>query len=911
MQEQISKLQPDRDLQVYFLRPSAVASLSQCTANGFLLSGTWRQQFDWAVVEWNRDNVYEHPLFRNLPDGDLSGLTLEYEEERTNCIPLDSDLFPTVDWPSLRIWADTPLGEKIFYVSILNDIPLRNHATSIAGSYSCPTAQFELTGVPVVGQYVGLGWLEEHETHQVISTDTLETIASAIAGYINTFPHQVKATSVGATVNLTYHGPGSTVADSKVGSNGNRLGAYGHSSNSSLSWSPSSTLFTGGTSPTRWRVTIDFSNLVDVDGNSVPTNKIRKMRWTYSAAMQPGAFNRSEFEVRVSNWTVTGQNSLHKVAGPGSRRIEDDSKEVTYTGQWNSGRGNFSGGTIATNTTPGSRASISYTCPFVHQLWLGTRYVPVGATVTARVNGTVVKTSNLTINGEDVLCRIFLGTFQAGQHNVSFTHSGLTGQYFYFDFLEIALPVSFVTHIPPIEDITLATDWDTDHSLALPAERTAWIMSSLGFRGRVNHYAGALVFYEMERFGQVYAAANITFSGSVTPSSVTTLKIGPALDTSLNHLHLFGDTPETVCKAFELRLNNGFTGVRATAAGATLTVIARAMGEQGNLLKISIETTDPSLTVASASELQNGLNGYWRTDLAAFFKLNRAARDWTTGFAQALKGYGLDLTVAFSTELGDGDPNLAAGIAQRYPDGSPVSLNTPALQTNFSPTSLAYWQAVHSETAGILTAVGIVPYLQLGEVQWWYFAKKDVGMPFYDSYTTTTFQQEFGVAMRTIPLRESDPTLFPEEVLHLQRLLGTFTRQLMAHVRETYPTCRFEVLYPPDVNDSDLNTIVNYPVDEWVPAKLDNLKTESFTYTFERNLNKCRYSIEYGKALGFPPSKRSFLVGVGDSTTTWIKEVEIAKAEMVESIVLFAMDQFCLIGYSFPIFPGRKSSQQS
>ena len=76
MPEQIQKLSPHRDLQCFFFQPSAVAALSSASATGFTVSGTWRQQFDWAVIEWNRDNVYEHPLFRNLPDGDLSGLTL-------------------------------------------------------------------------------------------------------------------------------------------------------------------------------------------------------------------------------------------------------------------------------------------------------------------------------------------------------------------------------------------------------------------------------------------------------------------------------------------------------------------------------------------------------------------------------------------------------------------------------------------------------------------------------------------------------------------------------------------------------------------------------------------------------------------------------------------------------------------
>src|SRR5947209_1270137 len=104
MSETLNKLTPDRDLQCFFFRPSAIAALSGASANGFTVSGTWRQQFDWAVIEWNRDNVYEHPAFRFLPDSDLSGLVLSYEEKRANAIPMDSALFPTVDWPSLRIW---------------------------------------------------------------------------------------------------------------------------------------------------------------------------------------------------------------------------------------------------------------------------------------------------------------------------------------------------------------------------------------------------------------------------------------------------------------------------------------------------------------------------------------------------------------------------------------------------------------------------------------------------------------------------------------------------------------------------------------------------------------------------------------------------------------------------------------
>src|SRR5262249_20117442 len=145
MPETLQKLRPDRDLQVYFFRPSAIAAMSGATPTGFTVSGSWRQQFDWAVIEWNRDNVFEHPMLRNLPDGDLSGLRLSYEEARENCIPIDSTLFHTVDWPTLRLWAESGGVENIYFV------PLKNYATAIEGSYVPSSATFTLEGTPTSG----------------------------------------------------------------------------------------------------------------------------------------------------------------------------------------------------------------------------------------------------------------------------------------------------------------------------------------------------------------------------------------------------------------------------------------------------------------------------------------------------------------------------------------------------------------------------------------------------------------------------------------------------------------------------------------------------------------------------------------------------------------------------------------
>jgi hypothetical protein len=72
--------------------------------------------------------------------------------------------------------------------------------------------------------------------------------------------------------------------------------------------------------------------------------------------------------------------------------------------------------------------------------------------------------------------------------------------------------------------------------------------------------------------------------------------------------------------------------------------------------------------------------------------------------------------------LGNGEDSTSAAIAQRYANGDPAWLNTPALQTNFGPESTAYWKQVYIDMAGLMASAGVVPYLQFGEVQWWYFA---------------------------------------------------------------------------------------------------------------------------------------------------------------------------------------------
>ncbi len=906
MREVLEKLRPDQDLQCYFERPTAIAALSRATPTGFTVSGCFRQQFDWAVVEWNRDNVFEHPAFRCLPDGDLSGLVLSYEESRENCIPLDADLYPTVDWPFLRIWTEEGGQQRFFRVR------LRDYAEPVEGEYRPAETEFELRGQVTAGDYIGLAWLWEHHTYRAVEGDTPESVIARLAESVNTFSAMMRATTNGTKIRLIYVGVGQRAENSTTGANGNRIGAYGFVAGAKTEyWEPWFRQFEGGQSPTHWRVTLDFSNLRDERGERVPTRSVRKMRWTYAAALQSGPFVPCEFKVEVRNWSVSGAGRARHVAGPGSRRIEDDAREVSYAGPWSEQRGNYSGGSLRYTSQIGAGLECRYRHDGAHELYLGVRRCVDAGILEIQVDEEAPFQCDLQLAGEDVLVRLPVKSLGPGVHTVRLRHAGPEGRVLYFDFLEAAVPSVELPEFPPEAGVALATDWDTDHCLAIAPERTARMVWSLGLRGRVNHYVGALWFYELEGRGFEYASARVRFVGTPEFSAVTELRFGRVgqsqeSDTVITHVNLIGDTAETIAKAFELEINRGYTAVRAEAHGDVLVVYARELGSKGNEVTISGSPTEGEFRIElDTPTLSGGKDGYWRTHLEAVPRLNRAARDWHRAYYEALRRLGLEAVSALSMELQHGDASEEAGIAQRYPDGSPVMLSTPALQTNFSPTSVAFWREVYGELAVLMKEAGLAPYLQFGEVQWWYFPNSS-GMPYYDAYTRQAFEAKYGRPLRLIPNNDADPDTYADEAHFLAGLIGEFTGEIVAFVRQETPECRFEVLYPTDVNEPVFNRAVNLPVQAWSAGTLDRFKTESFLFTYGRNLDKARRGWRVSSELGFEAARRSHLIGISDYSTPWLKEWRLARSEGIGEVVLFALDQFCLIGYALPLPAGSR-----
>jgi hypothetical protein len=59
---------------------------------------------------------------------------------------------------------------------------------------------------------------------------------------------------------------------------------------------------------------------------------------------------------------------------------------------------------------------------------------------------------------------------------------------------------------------------------------------------------------------------------------------------------------------------------------------------------------------------------------------------------------------------------------------------------------------------------------------------------------------------------------------------------------------------------------------------------------------------------GLPRDRSSHLIGVFGASEPWNWERRLAQAEALESVVLWAFDQFCMIGYALPLKEGIRRS---
>ena len=198
---------------------------------------------------------------------------------------------------------------------------------------------------------------------------------------------------------------------------------------------------------------------------------------------------------------------------------------------------------------------------------------------------------------------------------------------------------------------------------------------------------------------------------------------------ALTKLVHMGDTAETLATAYANELNNGYMSFWASASGNVLTITARMLGIGGEREYAGGGVVGYERVDGDGKRLGAGGRGGWDvadgSDGVAAVEsggerldhelLHGAARIWDRHDGIVEHGVGERGSV------GGGGDRAEGAESWRRRAGSPIVLPTPSLQTNFSPTSLAFWQEAYAEIAAIQASVGLTPFLQFGEVQWWYF----------------------------------------------------------------------------------------------------------------------------------------------------------------------------------------------
>ena len=128
-------------------------------------------------------------------------------------------------------------------------------------------------------------------------------------------------------------------------------------------------------------------------------------------------------------------------------------------------------------------------------------------------------------------------------------------------------------------------------------------------------------------------------------------------------------------------------------------------------------------------------------------------------------------------------------------------------------------------------------------------------------------------------------------------------------MRSTYPSARFELLWPYDVNHpqlaginqlgGSLNRFVNLPV-EWEQKQtsgLDRLKIEALDFgASNKNMDLVKTAIRFAVDLGWPRDSLRYLVPIFKAAYPWEKEYRTAKGLGYAAVNLWAFDHICIFG---------------
>lgn len=916
--EAIHKLQPNRTIALRgFDDRGAAAALHAATADSFKVSGVFRDPADFCVLMlFDADNFYEHPRLKFLPDFSFAGVVLQFDVRSEGLQPVDSNKFPTIDWPYLDVVrADGSSAQ----------LTLFDYATQQGGSYTQASADFLVTASPAVAfDRVTLVYQNLKFDYIAAGGESAADVADILVAQINAASSDIDAERVGSAIRVRAR---------KGGRDGNMIGLYAQSKTATLTLSPGFQKLTGGSSDATWRVRLDFSAALG------GTAEIRQMWLTFAPALADGAaYESTEFVATFTNWLVTGANAALQVAGPGSVRVEEDDRWCTYSGDgWtvvpnNEEAGFYSKGFGRRSANIGDAVTVAYSCPYPHDLYLGTGLHSNRGLIGVRLDGEAETTLNCYLDAATAVNtrRLLRSGVSAGEHSVVLRHAA--GGPVYFDFIEAAVPSDVPDALEPRPLVSAAMDYGTNHSYLNSAARVMWWNAMLGHTGPLNVYGSVFWGDERDNPTRQVASCSIDFAalGIVDGDSVFVKVADFAFGCSV----FPPDTPESIALHFAIYMNSFSVGTVAEASGSVLTISNRAVGSAYNFTVEAWKESPARTDIDVTGSLLGGVAGLWVIDPSKPRTLNRAIREWLADLLAECSTRNTEITIAWSMEMLNPPDNPEAGEvwASRYPNGDPV-LTATGFSTNvtthcaFSPAVLEFQKRRFLETADLMAAAGVPVIVQVGEFTWWYFnsatpptsnpavlgtSPVGKGMAYYDAATQARANAELGRDLALFTWPESDPSVngYADADL-LRRILDGHIRAISDHVKASHPTAQIEILLALDVNfrtqagrfdlGGQLNHYINVPPSFLDPATapFDRIKMEALDWQVgSRDTDLSRETMRFPYEAGsWPRNRVRVLIGNFNGGACWERAYLDAVGEGLACINYWAHDHIHIFGW--------------
>jgi hypothetical protein len=664
--------------------------------------------------------------------------------------------------------------------------------------------------------------------------------------------------------------------------------------------------FAGGNSAVTWRICLDFTAL--------GIDQVRQLWLTFAPALAGGAaYVGRNWDAIFSNWAVADPKGIGalQVAGPGSVRVEDTDAWCTYSGSgWQRQAGFYSQGAARRTAAAGDAVTVKYWCKQSHSLYLGTTLYTDRGEVSISVDGGAPATVDTYLNtGSEVPARRLIAAGVApGWHRATLTAAS-AGKYFYFDFLEAAVP-SDVPAPPskPLTDCAPAMDWDTNHGYQLSPQRLMHIYDVLGLAGPIDEYAGVFWWNQRKSQGAQIGQVQVEFGGTWAPGESMFLTIGGQ---TIGKTVFAGETAATWAQHFAYFINETYSGVWASASGGGLTVTSRSAAAAYNF-SFAVAARSSQGNIGYTGSLSSGAVGQWVIDPATAPPMNYAAQLWHADLFAEVKKRGGAITSALSMEL----VNPPASWAALFPDGTPVTTSTGmgTLEGVLNSTQcaagmadfLAYQQAAYLQLAQLQAAAGLRPSLQFGEFLWWYFAGA-AGMAYYDAATAAAAAAALGRPLHTFVTPDDDPSVASyADATFLRARLRDHAQSIRAYVQNILPAAAFEALYPYDVCypsvygpnklGGKLNHYVNTPP-EWTNPNagyLEGMKIEALDFgSGTRSLDLAAEAVGLSKLWGWPGR---YLLPVDNWGCPWQYEQQLARGAGAK-LTAWAIDHVCLFGW--------------